>query len=40
MKNDAASTATAIVMVFKFNVSRIYPPGRPDGILQGERGGR
>ncbi|BBO03621.1 hypothetical protein BwSH20_06040 [Bradyrhizobium ottawaense] len=29
MKNDAASTTTAIVMVFRFNVSRIDPPSRP-----------
>ena len=29
MKNDAASTATPIRIVFRFNVSRISPPGRP-----------
>src|SRR6266702_6546320 len=41
MKNDAAITATAIRTVFKFNVRRISPPGRPRGrILQGGRGGR
>ncbi|MGY4430432.1 hypothetical protein ACVWWO_002909 [Bradyrhizobium sp. F1.13.1] len=40
MKNDAASTTTAIRTVFKFNVSRINPPGRPGRSLQGRRGGR
>ena len=29
MKNDAASTATPIRTVFRFNVSRINPPSRP-----------
>ncbi|GLR91900.1 hypothetical protein GCM10007857_86180 [Bradyrhizobium iriomotense] len=35
-KNDAAITATAIKIVFKFNVRRINPPNRPRSeILQG-----
>jgi hypothetical protein len=36
MKNDAASTATAIRTVFKFNVRRINPPGRPNGDFTGQ----
>ncbi|GLR96795.1 hypothetical protein GCM10007858_44340 [Bradyrhizobium liaoningense] len=40
MKNEAASTARPIRLVFRFNVGRINPPSSPGGILQGGRRGR